>query len=87
MWEVMLHPQEGQCSLGVLQMKPVLHLILWVGDVPLVLKAAKAPFLTDLFLCYTLSLLGWSRYHSREVSAFPSCPVILSTPLSLPPLT
>lgn len=65
MWEVMLRPQEGQCSSGVLQMKHVLHLILWVGDVTLVLKAAKTPSLTDLFLFYTLSPLGWSRSPSR----------------------
>lgn len=78
MWEVVLRPQEGHhpCSSGALQMKHVLHLILGVGDATLVLKAAKTPSLTDLFLLYTLSPLGWSRspgrYHNWEGSAFPS---------------
>lgn len=60
----------------------VLHIILWVGFVPLVLKAARTPSLTDLFLFYTPSPLGWprspSRQHSREVSALPSSPAQLS---------
>lgn len=52
------------------------YIEMWVGDFTLVLKAAKTPSLTELFLFYTLSPLGWSRspsrYHCGEVSAFPS---------------